>query len=313
MLYGKTITNNKRAKDEYRQTVVISNQYKNKKSVGSGNTITTKQESEIDTLEKDCKNHEVTGIQSMKASEEAGMETETFVHVIKSYMKKNKLPVVVKIHHLYNIFIENELEAYDKLKGFENSVQKICHFSCMDNMKRWEHMIDSPIGFCQDNKDPLHFIVLEYIEHGDIYNFFNKLPNKNIICSFLIQVSLAIAVMAQKYRISYNDLNTGNILIGKTNKTRMHFTVSGQEYRIRSYGITPKFLDYERSHIYEEEPSMNDIMSDVYSALYKICLYIKDLELKETFLKLLKYNTVTKNLVLKDTIISIRNICTNTQ
>jgi hypothetical protein len=61
----------------------------------------------------------------------------------------NQTNVVVKIHDEKKIyFLEKELKALKKLVNFENSVQYICDFSCMD------------IKFCNQKNDKLHFIQL---------------------------------------------------------------------------------------------------------------------------------------------------------
>lgn len=291
MLYGKTISNKKRAKYSNTQTVYLY-----------GGT-------EIDKdLENECKNCEIIGKKSIKASEETGMDQDNFVHVIESYMKKTKFPVVVKIHDSNSYFIRKELEAYDKLKNFENSVHKICDFSCMDDKMRWEHMVDSPITFCNNKKDSLHFIVLEYIEDGKLSDFFSKMPNKNIICSFYLQTILSIIIMAYTYRISHGDLNSGNLLVGKTDKSRIHYRFQDKEYRIPTYGITPKFIDYGRSSIYHKVPSSMDVLDDIYTCLYVISLYVKQPDLKQKLLSYIQSSSEDPKKGLHQLIMEIKDV-----
>lgn len=284
-LYGKTITNKKRAKRSRKQTVILY----------GGNDI-----------EKSCKKREIVGTRTIKSADEAGMERDNFVHVLESYMTKTKLPVIVKIHDSEGVFVRRELRAYESLKGFENSVQKICDFSCMDEKARWEYMIDSPVSFCNNKTDSLHFFVLEYIEDGDIYNFFDKLPPKNVICSFLLQCTLAIAVMAYKYHISHEDLNSGNVLVGKTDKTRMHYKILDKEYRIPTYGITPKFVDYGFSSEYMNTPNVNDILSDVYTCIGSMASYIRDPELKSKIVRFVDQNVLKRDVDFEYVIMGIR-------
>ena len=286
---------------------------------------------ELLEIESSCKNNEITGIQSIKSSEEdensddhrsvefrrdaenvveasTGDEPNEFVHVIKSVLDNYKKPVIVKIHDSVSYFVEKEITALNKLSEFENSVKKICDFSCfgcgirsiaedtthvlkddigdlqnMDDKARWKHMINHPIKFCNNKKNRLHFIVLEYIENGDIDLFFSKNPSKEMICSFFLQIELSIIKLALDYRISHGDLNSGNILISGTEKSRIHYKIMGKEYRIASHGIIPKFIDYGRSTNYVGKIYPSYILDDIYTCLSVLVIYMKNEELKTKF------------------------------
>lgn len=235
------------------------------------------------TIEESCKNNEIVGTKSIKSSEETGDETNEFVHVILSVLKENELPIIVKIHDSNSFFVEKELFALNKLVNFENSVKKICDFSCVDDKKRWKNMINSPVTFCNNKKNKLHFIVLEYIENGDIDVFFSKSHSNTILCSLFLQIELAIIKLALDYRISHGDLNSGNILISSTAKSRIHYRILDKEYRITSYGILPKFIDYGRCTKYVGKIYPSYILDDIYTILYILAIRIKDEELKSKF------------------------------
>jgi len=255
--------------------------------------------------EHSCKNNEITGIQSIKSSEETGDEPNEFVHVIKSVLDKYNKPIIVKIHDSVSYFVENEITALNKLSEFENSVKKICDFSCLDDKTRWKHMINSPIKFCNNKKDNLHFIALEYIENGDIEQFFSNNPSKEMICSLFLQIELAIITLALDYRISHGDLNSGNILISSTEKSRIHYKILGKEYRITSYGILPKLIDYGRSTHYVGKIYPSYILDDIYICLSIFAIYMKDEELKTKFQQFIvnesKINTSDLHRILLET------------
>ena len=259
-------------------------------------------------IEASCKNNEITGMQSIKSSEETGDEPNEcgicsraedihayseglcrspseyeFVHVIKSVLDNYNKPIVVKIHDSVSYFVDKEIAALHKLSEFEHSVKKICDFSCMDDKARWKYMINSPIKFCNNKKDKLHFIALEYIENGDIDLFFSKNPSKETICSLFLQIEFAIMTLALDYKISHGDLHSGNILISSTEKSRIHYRVLGKEYRITSYGILPKLIDYGRSTNYKGKIYPSYILDDIYTCLSILVIYIRDEELKKKF------------------------------
>jgi serine/threonine protein kinase len=234
-------------------------------------------------IEHSCKNNEITGIQSIKSSDETGDEPNEFVHVIKSVLDNYKKPIIVKIHDSVSYFVDKEITALQKLSEFEHSVKKICDFSCIDDKARWKYMINSPVKFCNHKKDKLHFIVLEYIENGDIDLFFSKNPSKEMICSLFLQLELAIMTLALDYQLSHGDLHSGNILISSTEKSRIHYRVLGKEYRITSYGILPKLIDYGRSTNYMGKIHPSYILDDIYICLSILVNYIRDEELKTKF------------------------------
>jgi hypothetical protein len=231
--------------------------------------------------------YEIMGKKSIKSSEETGDETNEFVHVILSELTKYKLPIIVKIHDSDSYFVEKELFALDKLADFENSVTKICDFSCMDDKSRWKYMIDSPVTFCNNKRDKLHFIALEYIENGEMDTFFSKNHSNAVLCSLFLQIEAS------------------------TSKSRIHYQILEKEYRITSHGIIPKLIDYGRCTKYvgkiypsyvlnritgskvEVMPNMipNDceanefgrILDDIYTCLSVCAIHIKNTELKHRF------------------------------
>jgi len=231
-------------------------------------------------LKESCKNNEIVGVQSFKSSDETGDGTDEFVHVIRSVLQKHRFPVVVKIHDSQSYFVEKELFALNRLADFENSVKKICDFSCLDDKSRWKNMIHSPVKFCNNKHDKLHFIVLEYIDNGDIESFLAKNPSRPTICSLFLQVELAIIKLALDYRLSHGDLNSGNIMISATEKSRIHYRVLDKEYRITSHGILPKLIDYGRCTKYVGKIYPSYILDDIYTCLSVLVMYIKDEELK---------------------------------
>jgi serine/threonine protein kinase len=234
-------------------------------------------------IEESCKSNEIIGIQSIKTSEETGDEPNEFVHVIKAVLDKYDVPIIVKIHDSVSYFVEKEITALNKLSEFENSVKKICDFSCLDDKARWKHMIRSPIKFCNNKKDKLHIIILEYIENGDLELFFSKNPSKKVLCSLFLQIELTIIRLALDYRISHGDLHSGNILIHSTEKSRIHYKVLGKEYRITSYGILPKLIDFGRSTSYIGKIHPDSILDDIYICLSILALHINNEELKNNF------------------------------
>lgn len=239
---------------------------------------------DVDTVKISCENKKITGKNSIKSSRETGMGVNDFVHVIKSVMTEYNKPVVVKIHDASSSFIQKELFALYKLENFQNSVKIICDFSCMDDKERWKNPVPKPVKFCNNKKDSLHFIVLEYIEDGGIEQFFNRNPSKEEVCSIMIQLELSVITLALDYNISHGDLNPGNILFSKTDEEMVMYNVLGEEYSIKSFGIIPKFIDYGRLTEYEgKKQEKKHIIDDIHFILTTMNVFIYDTSLKIKF------------------------------
>jgi len=180
---------------------------------------------DVETFKISCLANELIGIKTLKNGEENGMNDNDFGHILLSKLTKHDTPVVVKIHYANSYFIRKELAGLQKLKNFDNSVEYLCDFTCMDNKNRWKDNIIEPTKFCRGKKDRLHFIVMEYIENGDLVTLFNKNPSNKELCSIFLQVALVIMIIGVKYKMFHGDLNTGNILIATTDKKYITYNI----------------------------------------------------------------------------------------
>jgi hypothetical protein len=62
-------------------------------------------------ITENCQKNQLKGIQTIKDSNEAGIEPNNFVHVIKSVLKEYNKPVIVKILDASSIFVQKELNV----------------------------------------------------------------------------------------------------------------------------------------------------------------------------------------------------------
>lgn len=123
-------------------------------------------------------------------------------------MKQYNETVIVKILREPSTPLERELKAYKKLRNFQNAVKIICDFGCMDNKRRWQTKITSPITFCEKSHHKLHFIVLEYIRNGSITDYITNAFEPEIRGLFL-QVILTIATLMYNHRMIHGGFAFG--------------------------------------------------------------------------------------------------------
>lgn len=227
-----------------------------------------------------CFDNEIVGKETIKSAQESGMGSNEFVHVIKSNIKKYDKPVVVKIHESNSIYIKKELLAMKELTNFKNIAKSICNFSCIDNKLRWESPINHDVKFCNQEKDNLHFFVYEYIENGDIEEYFNSMPNVHEIKTIFLQTALTIMTLGKEYNIIHGDLNSGNILFSKTDKKTVSYMLDEKKYIINTHGRMPKLIDFGRCKKINGNAS-EYAMDDVFIMLDVLTTWIKNEDLKE--------------------------------
>jgi len=235
---------------------------------------------DVETFKISCLANELIGIKTLKNGEENGMNDNDFGHILLSKLTKHDTPVVVKIHYANSYFIRKELAGLQKLKNFDNSVEYLCDFTCMDNKNRWKDNIIEPTKFCRGKKDRLHFIVMEYIENGDLVTLFNKNPSNKELCSIFLQVALVIMIIGVKYKMFHGDLNTGNILIATTDKKYITYNILDEDIKVKTYGFIPKLIDFGRGGEYDGRVKIKYIMDDIYLAFSVMGVWIHGEEKK---------------------------------
>ena len=118
------------------------------------------------------------------------------------------------------------------------------------------------------------WFVLEYIENKPYESLFT-ISNEEFYSIFM-QIELAIIILALDYRISHGDLNSGNILIAKTNNKIIKYNISGKCHNIKSFGIIPKLIDYGRcsNYIGRGKICAEPIIDDVFIAFSVLRMYL---------------------------------------
>ena len=248
---------------------------------------------DVDTYKASCLQNKIIAQKSFKSANE--VTDDEFVHVVKSILTEHQQPVVVKVHHARKIFIKNELEIMERLKNCPFAVKKICDFTCKDDTKRWMEHIKSPTTLCDPKgANKLHYIVMEYIENGDIHKWLASHPTHDAIKSFCLQVALIIAELAFSYRVNHGDLNSGNILVEHTKRKTMKYRIKDTTFKVKTHNVIPKLIDFGRGDIYEGKVHQRAVLSDIYILLSVICNGIKDATLKKEIEEFLYQESVKK-------------------
>lgn len=238
---------------------------------------------DVDTYKVSCEANKLQALESFKSADEVGSHDSEFVHVMRAVLTEhNRFQVVVKVHFADNYFITKELAMMDKLKGYTHAVQKLCDFRCQDDKTRWMRPLKRPKSLCKPSgKDALHFVVMQFIQDGDVTKWLGSLsPSKPEILSFFAQAALVIAEVAFTYGVYHGDLNSGNILLAKTESPYQRFRILDRTYKVKTFGRTPVLIDFGRGGEYEGKPKNRMVLDDIYIMLSVLTNYVVDQDLK---------------------------------
>jgi len=140
--------------------------------------------------------------------------------------------------------------------------------------------INKPVKLCVRTY-PLSFVIMEYIHDGDLSQHISRIHNMQELCSFLTQIMYCFIELGQKYKIHHGDINSGNILIDKTDGEYSMHIVNGEERHVKTFGKIPKIIDFGRSGKYNgESPSDADIIHDLTIAVDVCKCYIRNESIK---------------------------------
>lgn len=238
----------------------------------------------METYKTNCAKNLILGVKSIKAAEETSLHKNDFVHVVLSKLKDYEKPVVVKIYDTQNIHLNIELKIQKKINNYRNTAKLICDFLCNDDKNKYITKIKNHIRFCNQGMSNLHFFVYEYIANGDISDFLIKnSTNIYAIKSIILQTVCVVIQLATMYGIYHGDINTGNILIDKTNFEMVNYQIEDETFFIKSYGFMPKMIDYGRSNFYQNQQSIpiSEVWFDVIMTLGVMHPYIENDNLKQ--------------------------------
>jgi serine/threonine protein kinase len=236
----------------------------------------------METYKINCGENKLYGY---KSPEETSLNKDDFVHLVLSKLQDYDKPVVVKLYDANNLQLLLEKKILDKIRDYRNTARLICEFSCDDNKKNYITKLTRQIKFCERGTNKLYFFVYEYIAHGDISDYLQKTQDVKIIKTLILQVVCIIIELATIYKVWRSYLNSGNILIDKTDEKMIEYRIGDEVVAIESNGIIPKIIDFGRCKFYNQHIIDNYVWHDIIMAISLIEIYANNDEVKQLFSK----------------------------
>jgi serine/threonine protein kinase len=220
-----------------------------------------------------------------KSPEETSMDKNDFVHLVLSKLQDYDKPVVVKVYDTNSLQLLLEKKILEKIRGYRNIARLICEFSCDDNKNNYITKLTRQIKFYERETNKLYFFVYEYIAHGDISDYLKKTQDIKIVKTLILQMVCVIIELATIYKVWRSYLNSGNILIDKTDEKNIEYKIGDEVVVIESNGIIPKIIDFGRCKFYNQHIIDNYVWHDIIMAISLIEIYANNDEVKQLFSK----------------------------
>lgn len=224
---------------------------------------------EIPSFITNCKNKQIIGTKTLDIKPRDADNYQEALQVIQGQLKDYKQPIVMKVYKTTSHLLNIELYIYKLFKKhkYEHYVKPICIFSCNDYEDRYNTLVDVEfrnllIPCSEKSNERFTFIVYTYIGNGDISDFvkINNIQDTTIILNVIQHLLLSVADLVYNVKVIHGDLNSGNILIRKTNQTYKKYTIYGKTYTLDLFGYEPLLIDFGRSYILNDKVPIDNFV-----------------------------------------------------
>lgn len=208
------------------------------------------------------------GLHSIKTPEEG----DDYIHVVKSTFQNKEL--VVKMQEPGRM-VSMELNIHNKIKLCNNVIKYICDFECLFDNLIWNNPLETPQYFCNNDGEPMHIIVMEYI-NNDVAEFLSsEVYDDAILSSIVKQAGLALLDFHINHGVCHNGINRGNILlkIDPNNSRHLTYTIKDNIAHINTHGHEVVYIDFQRGSLIDERNNANNVLQqaiDEISLLYEL-------------------------------------------
>jgi hypothetical protein len=105
---------------------------------------------------------------------------------------------------------------------------------------------DEPFAWATFHKVPVITTVMELCD-GTFYDLIEANPDPVKHAAWMAQVVFALAIAQRTVGFTHNDLHGNNVMYTKTSQEFFYYKMNGAVYKIPTYGICMKIIDFDRA------------------------------------------------------------------
>ena len=177
------------------------------------------------------------------------LQEKNDVSVLQGVISVNSIPqrhIVVKIDRKDKTnrkeYTIGEQLYKENIQGF---IRYICLFPCYDKNKKTGKLCDAE----KVEKNHKDVLVMPYLPEGSLRNHRWSESNINSLKSLLMQVVMSSLIAYLKLGFIHNDLHLDNIMIQKTKKKEIVYTIFDKTYSVPVFGHKIVMVDFGNSMI----------------------------------------------------------------
>jgi hypothetical protein len=188
--------------------------------------------------------------------------------------------IIVKVGDSDDIIKEDYYS--NLLKNTTGFIKYICAFECAHDFRRLKGNEES---ICKGPGSSMKFVLIPYFPMGSIASYKWTNDNIHILRTSLKHAFLSIMAAFRTHGFIHGDLHTGNILLKKTRKSSITYSIPGmEEFDIPTNGVRTLIMDFENSSIakndtpYKRMVTFNNYYHDIIKLLTFLLMFNKTLD-----------------------------------
>jgi hypothetical protein len=164
---------------------------------------------------------------------------------------------------------ESKTECSDSSSDISTSyIFRIDSASESDNVSIESEDDDEPFAWATFKDVPVQITLMEKLE-GTFYDLLSLEDDPQKHFAWLGQIVFALAFAQRNFAFTHNDLHGNNVMFTRTSKEFLYYSNEGLHYKLPTYGILLKIIDFDRGIGSVKLPGMKEartFMSDQFDA-----------------------------------------------
>jgi hypothetical protein len=144
----------------------------------------------------------------------------------------------------------------------EDDVYEIRSCECMDDEEEGEEEDipdddEEPFAWATFMNVPVVTTVMEQCK-GTFYDLIEEHPEPHKHAAWVAQIVMALAYAQRNFGFTHNDLHANNVMYVPTDQEYLHYKHNGVAYRVPTYGVLIKIIDFDRAILMLRLTGMKD-------------------------------------------------------